>query len=198
MVILDIGAHLSADLMLHLALHTGVAAAHKGAADFDVIHGGYHQTAGPIRAQHSVAFQTAGDFAAQGEDRLGRLTLEGIADGIVADRTNPLGQGPATALGFDLQQTGHLHGRPQEDRIQHLVPGMLWRLAAFGQCAHQVGEVEHLVEVSLEPVSGQAYRFSFCLRNLLRLMPQTVAAAASKRRRISTCWRTCGTRWRGC
>ena len=44
---------------------------------------------------------------------------------------------------------------------------------------------------------GQVYRFSFSWRNLLRLMPQMVAAAASKRRRISTFWRTCSTNLAG-
>jgi len=40
--------------------------------------------------QNPVAFQTASDFATEGEDRLGRLTLERIADGVGAERSNPL------------------------------------------------------------------------------------------------------------
>ena len=48
MVVLDVGAHLAADFMLHLALHAGVAAASEGTADFDAIHGRHDQTAGPV------------------------------------------------------------------------------------------------------------------------------------------------------
>jgi hypothetical protein len=82
--------------------------------------------------------------------------LQRVADGIVTDRPNPLGQGPAAALGFDLQQTGYLHGRPQEDRIKHLFPGMPRRVAAFRQRADLARKIKHLVEISLELVSGQA------------------------------------------
>jgi hypothetical protein len=197
MVVLDVGAQFAADLVLHLALHAGVATASKGTADFDAIHGRHEQAAGPIRAQHSVALQTAGDVTTQGEDRIGGLALERIADGVIAERSNPLGQDSATAFGLDLQQAGDLHGRCQEDRIEDLVPGMARSLAPFRQGFHKIGKVEHLIEVGLEAVSGQVYRFSFSLRNLLRLMPQMVAAAASKRRRISTCWRTLGTNLAG-
>src|ERR1017187_1873435 len=164
--------------------------AREGTADFDAIHGRHDQAAGPVRAQYSVALEAAGDFAAEGENGLGRLALERIADGVVADWPNAFGQCSPAALGFDLQQAGHLHGRGQEDRIEHLLPTMCRRLTAFRQRAYQLGKIEHLVEVRLEPVPGQAYRLSFSLRNLLRLMPQMVAAAASKRWRISTCWRT--------
>ena len=46
------------------------------------------------------------------------------AEGVGAERPNPLRQRPTAALGLDLQQAGHLHGRPQEDGIKHLLPGM--------------------------------------------------------------------------
>jgi len=132
MVVLDIGAQFAVDLVLYLALHAGVAAASEGTADFNAIHGGHDQTTRPIRVENPVAFQATSDLTAEGEDRLGRLTLQRIANGVVADRPNPLGQDPTTALGFDLQQTGYLHGRRQEDRIEHFLPGMLRTLAAFG------------------------------------------------------------------
>jgi hypothetical protein len=106
MVVPDIGAQLAVNLMLYLPLHAGVTAAREGTADFNAIDGGHRQTAGPIRAQHSVAFQTASDLTAEGEDRLGRLPLECIANGVVADGPYALGQGPATARGFDLEQPG--------------------------------------------------------------------------------------------
>ena len=83
--------------------------------------------------------------------------MERIADGVVADRSNPLGQGPTAAFGFDLQQAGDLHGGCQEDRIEDLVPGMARSLATFRQGLHEMGKVEHLIEVRLEAVSGQAY-----------------------------------------
>jgi hypothetical protein len=103
MVVLDVGAHLAADFMLHLALHACVAAAREGTADFDAIHGRHDQAAGPVRAQYSVALEAAGDIATEGENGLGRLALERIADGVVADGPNAFGQGATAALGFDLQ-----------------------------------------------------------------------------------------------
>jgi hypothetical protein len=121
------------------------------------IHGGHHQTAGPVGAQNAVAFQTAGDFAAEGEDRFGRLTLERVADGVVADRTDAFGQGPTAALGFDLQQARHLHGRPQKDRIEDFGPGVGWRVAALRHGMHQIRKAENLVPVGVEAVPGQAY-----------------------------------------
>jgi hypothetical protein len=48
MIVLDVGAHLAADFMLHLALHTCVAAAREGTADFDAIHGRHDQAARPF------------------------------------------------------------------------------------------------------------------------------------------------------
>ena len=57
MVILNIGAHLAARLMQHVAVHAGVAATSEGAADPDAIHGGYHSPSGPIRAEGSITFQ---------------------------------------------------------------------------------------------------------------------------------------------
>lgn len=157
MVVLDVGAHLAADFMLHLALHAGVAAAHEATTDFDAVYGRHDQAAGPDRAQYSVALEAAGDFATEGENGLGRLTLEGIADGVGADWPNAFGQGSTAAFGFDLQQAGHLHGRGQKDRIEHLLPRMRRRVTAFRQRVYQSGKTEHLVEVRLEAVPGQVY-----------------------------------------
>src|SRR5260370_31226546 len=88
-------------------------------------------------------------------------------------------------LGLDLQQAGNLHRRAQEDGVKHLFPGVLGKLPPLGQSAHQIGEAKHLVEISLEPVWGQGCGSPFSLRNRFRLTLQMVAAAASKRRRIS-------------
>jgi hypothetical protein len=157
MVVLDVGAHLAVDFMLHLALHAGVAAVHEGTADLDAVHGRHDQAAGPARAQDSVALEAAGDFATEGENGLGRLALESIANGVGADRPNAFGQGPTAALGFDLLQAGHLHGRSPEDRVEPSLPWMRRRLTTFRQGANQSRKTEHLVEVRLEPVPGQAY-----------------------------------------
>jgi hypothetical protein len=64
------------------------------------------------------------------------------------------------------------------------------RLAAFWRRTRQPGKIEHFVEIGIELVPGQAYWASFSLTNLLGLMPQMVAAAASKRSRMATCRRT--------
>src|SRR5436189_6112172 len=94
---------------------------------------------------------------------------------------------------LDLQQAGNLHRRTQEDGVKHLFPRVLWKLPSLGQRAHQIGEAKHLVEISLEAVPGQTWRSFFSLRNRFRLTLQMVAAAASKRRRISIVWRTFST-----
>jgi hypothetical protein len=143
--------------MLHLPSHTAIAAAGEGTADLDAIHGRYDQPARPVRAQNAVPFQAAGDFAAKGENRLGRLPLEGVAERVVADRTDAFGSGPAAALGFDLQQAGDLHGRPQEDRVENLPPGMPGRLAAFRHGVDQTRKPEYFLQVGLATVAGQAY-----------------------------------------
>src|SRR5207245_1774840 len=102
-------------------------------------------------------------------------------------------------LGLDLQQAGDLHGGTQEDGIQYFFPGVLRKLPSLGQSTHQIREAEHLVEISLEPVPvpAQLWRSSFSLRNRFRLTPQIVAAAVSKRRRISIFSRTFSTKCAG-
>ena len=74
-----------------------------------------------------------------------------------SERSKRTGQRPTAALGFDLQQTGNLHGRSQEDRMEHLLPSMPGRLATFRERVHELGKVEHLVEVNLESVPRHAY-----------------------------------------
>src|SRR5690242_21475389 len=96
-------------------------------------------------------------------------------------------------LGFDLKQAGNLHCGTQEDGVKHLFPRVLGKLPSLGQSADQSREAKHLIEISFEPVSVQTWRSSFSLRNRLRLTLQMVAAAASKRRRISIFWRTFST-----
>jgi len=154
-IVLDVGACLAADFVLHFALHAGVAAARKRTADFNSVHGRHGQAAGPIRAQHTVAFQLAGDIATEIEDRLGRLMLERVAERVVADGADPSGEGSTPALGFDLQQAGYLHGRCQKDGIEDLLPGVPWRLAAFRQRAYAFGEIKDLIEVGFKPMAGQ-------------------------------------------
>lgn len=100
-------------------------------------------------------------------------------------------------LGLDLKQAGNLHGGTQEDGLKHFLPGVLWKLAALGKSTHQIRKAEHFVEISLESVSAQDCHSSLSLRNRFRLTPQMVAAAASKRRRISVFSRTLSAQWAG-
>src|SRR3984893_3260005 len=131
------------------------------------------------------------------DPRFGRVSFQGIAEGVIADRSDALGQRPMVTLGLDLQQAGNLHRRPQEDGVKHLFPRVLGKLPSLGQSAHQSREAKYLVEISLEPVPAQICRsclsLSFSLRNRFRLTLQMVAAAASKRRRISIFSRTVST-----
>src|SRR5258708_7296992 len=137
------------------------------------------------------------------EHRFGRLSFERITQGVIADRSDALGQRPMVTLGLDLQQTGNLHRRSQEDCVKHFFPRVLGKLPSFGQSAHQIRKAKHLVEISLEPmpVSAQigrsSFSLSFSLRNRFRFTLQMVTAAASKRRRISIFSRTLSTHCAG-
>src|SRR6266478_5860725 len=124
---------------------------------------------------------------------LGRLSFEGVAEGVVADRSDAFRQRAMVTLGLDLKQAGNLHRRTQEDGVKHLFPRVLRKLPSLGQSTYQIREAKHLVEISLEPVPGQTWRSSFSLRKRFRLSLQMVAAAASKRRRIAIFSRTWST-----
>src|SRR5580692_1093076 len=190
-IVLNIGSHLAVHFVLNFPLHTGVAAAKERTADFDTIDGRHHQSSGPVGTQHPVAFQLPGDLATERKHRLGRLSLERVADGIVADRSDAFAQRSGATLSLHLQKTGNLHGGTEEDRVEHLLPRMLRKLPPLGQGVHQIRKAKHLIEISLESVSDQAEGSSFfSLRNRFRLTLQMVAAAASKRWRISIFART--------
>jgi hypothetical protein len=131
-IILSIGSHYAVHLVLNLALHTGIATAGEGTADFDSIDGRDRQPSGPVGADNAIAFQTAGDFATEREHWLGRLSLEGVADGVVADRPNAFGQRSIVTLCLDLKQAGNLHGGTQEDGVKYLLPRVLRKLPPLG------------------------------------------------------------------
>jgi hypothetical protein len=54
-VILDVFAQLSIDNMFDFAFHTVITEAREGTANFYAVHGGHHQTSGPVRAEYSIA-----------------------------------------------------------------------------------------------------------------------------------------------
>src|SRR6266571_5022200 len=167
-IVLNIGSHLSVHFVLNFPLHAGIAAPHERTADLDAIDRRHHQPSGPVGTENSVAFQAAGNFATEREHRFGRLSLERVAEGVVADRSDAFGQRSLATLGLDLKQAGNLHGGAQEDSVKHLLPWVLWKLSALGQGSHQIRKAKHLVEISLEPVPGQTWRSSFSLRNRFR------------------------------
>src|SRR2546425_3432684 len=153
-IVLNIGSHLSVHFVLHFPLHAGIATADERTADFDAVDRRHHQPSGPVGTENSVAFQAAGDFATEREHRFGRLPLERVADGVVADRSDAFCQRSIATLGLDLKQAGDLHGGPQEDGVKHLFPWVLWRLPALGQSVHQGGEAKYFIEISLQAVPG--------------------------------------------
>src|SRR5437016_6910439 len=153
-IVLNIGSHLAVHLVLNFPLHAGVATADEGTADLDAIDRRHHQPSGPIGTENSVAFQAAGDFAAERKHRLGRLSLERVADGVVADRADAFGQCSLATFGLDLKQAGNLHGGAQEDGVKHLLPWVLGKLPALGQSAHQHGEAKYFIEIGLQAVPG--------------------------------------------
>src|SRR5260370_40227794 len=114
----------------------------------------------------------------ESEHRFESLSFERVADGVVADRSDALGQRPLATLRLDLKQTGNLHGGAQQDGVKHLLPGVLWKLPALRQSLHQIREAKHFAEIGLDPVPGQAYQSALSLRNRVRLTPQMVVAAA--------------------
>jgi hypothetical protein len=132
MIVLNIGLHLAVHFVLNFPLHAGVAAAEERTADFDTIDGRHHQSSGPVGTQHPVAFQLPGDLTTERKQRLGRLSLERIADGAVADRSVAFAQRSEATLSLHLQQTGNLHGGTEKDRVEHLLPGMLRKLPPLG------------------------------------------------------------------
>src|SRR4029077_9759578 len=104
-IILNLGFHFVVHLVLHLSLHTGIATASKRTANFNAVHRPYDQTPRPIGAKSSVSFEPACNFATERKHGFRRLSLEGVAEGIVADGSDGSGQGPRGALRFDLQPT---------------------------------------------------------------------------------------------
>ena len=88
----------------------------EGTADLDPIHGGHDQPPGPVRAEDPVSFQPAGDGTPQREDRLGRLALQRIADGVVTARSNALRHLPRW-LNIYLLPNGKYEQFPVEDEL---------------------------------------------------------------------------------
>jgi len=119
-IVLNALAELPIDLALDAALQTTGATARIGTADLDAIDGGHNEATRPAGAQHGVALDLSGHPAAEGEDALGVLVLHGVAEGIVAEGANALGQRSPAALGFDLEQGGDLSGGPEKQCGEHL------------------------------------------------------------------------------
>jgi hypothetical protein len=109
----------------------------------------------PVGAQHPVALELAGDPATEIEYLLGGLALERIADGVLAERSDALGEHAVAALGLEAVQRAKLTGRPQQHRIEDLGPGMRGVLAAFGHGRHGRRPVENLVEIGFKLVAAQ-------------------------------------------
>jgi hypothetical protein len=122
--------------MFHLALHTVVTGTREGAADFYAVHGGNHQTSGPIRAEDAVAFQLTGEITAESENGTGILPFEGVPDGVFTERANAFGKSTAVAFCFDAVQSGKLTRGTQKHRVKDLLPVVSWRPAAIGQSAY--------------------------------------------------------------
>jgi hypothetical protein len=141
--------------MFHLALHTVVTETREGAADFNAVDRGNHQTSGPIRAEYSIAFQLPGDLTTQSENSTGILPFEGVPDGVFTERANPFRESASVAFRFDPVQGRKLTSGTQKHRVKDLFPVVSWRLAAIGQSAHFRGEIKHLIEIGLERVSAQ-------------------------------------------
>src|ERR1017187_6270210 len=159
-IVLNIGSHLAVHLVLNFPLHAGIATPDERTADLDSIDRRHHQPSGPVGVENPVAFQAAGDLATEREHRFGRLSLQRVADGVVANWPDAFGKRSCAALGLDLKEAGDLHGCTQKDGVKHLLPRVLWKLPALGQCAHQSGEAKYFIEINLQAVPGHPARLA--------------------------------------
>ena len=158
-IVLDLSSHLTVHLVLHLAFHTGIATAGEGTADFDSVYRRNDQAPGPVRVEHAISLQLAGDRATKFKYRLRGLSFQRVTEGIVTDRPDALGQRSTATRRLDLKQAGHLHGRAQENGVKDFLPRVPGKLATLGQGAPQFREAKHLIEISLEAVPGQVSGF---------------------------------------
>jgi hypothetical protein len=155
MVILPVFAEFFAHFPLHLPFQTSFTATSERTTDLHAIGRCNDPSPRPLRAQQTVALETAGQVTAKSEQRRGVLMQHGVAQAIFTERTDPPGQHPSSAFRLDLVQCGKLAGRAQKHRIKDLFPGVPRIDPPLGQSRHAIREVKHLVEIGLELVPAQ-------------------------------------------
>ena len=74
----------------------------------------------PSERRTPLRFRRRAISTTEREHGFGRLSFPRVAEGVVADRSDALGQRPRMTLGLDLQQAGNLHCGTEEDGVQHL------------------------------------------------------------------------------
>jgi hypothetical protein len=108
--------------MLDLALHTVVAEAREGTADFDAVDSGDHNTSGPGRTKHSVALQATREFTAQIKNSFGVLPFQSVANGIFTQRANAFVQSNFLTFRFDSVQSWKLASGSQKTASKIFFP----------------------------------------------------------------------------
>jgi hypothetical protein len=105
--------------------------------------------------QHAVALRWPGDPTTEIKHLFRGLALKSVADGVLAQRSDPFLERAVLALRLDPVNRANLTGRSQEHRIEHLRPGMRRVVPAFRHAGHRRSPVEDLVEIGFELMAAQ-------------------------------------------
>jgi hypothetical protein len=95
----------------------------QGAAYLDAIDRRHHQASGPVGTENSVAFQAAGDFATERGHRFRRLSLQRVAEGVVADRPMRLANAPLQHSASTWSKLGICMAAPRKTASKTFFPG---------------------------------------------------------------------------
>ena len=155
MVVLRPPLQLAVHLAFDGSLQASFAAAAIRTANLDSIHGGHHSPAGPVGAQHAVALQLPSGQTTEIEHLFRGLAWQSVADGVLAQRSDPFLEYAVLALGLEAVNGTKLTGRSKEHRIERLRPGMRRILPAFRHGRHRGSPVEGLVEIALDLMAAQ-------------------------------------------
>lgn len=176
MIVIHLLALFSPNLPFYGSFQAVRATAGERIADLDAIHRGHEQTSRPRGGEHLIALQLPGNVTAQGEDLVGVLSLQNVADGVFTEWTNAVAQRALAAFTLDAMDRAELAGAAQENGSQDLLCSMIPVASPIRQSRDAGGPIEHLIEPNLELVSGQAAAGLAFLRLLSLLLTLQQAA----------------------
>jgi hypothetical protein len=157
MIVLDVFAQISIDLVFYLPFHAVGTAAEVGAANLDTVDGGDHQAPRPGGGEHAIAFELPGDGATHVEQGGGILPLQHIADIVLAEGADAMAEHAFSTFRLDAMEGTVLASAAEEDGIEDGLGGNASIVAAIGQRLYPMREVKHLIEPNLELVPAQSW-----------------------------------------